>query len=135
MYEEEDFARLLIEKVTDYLVRLNMYYLEPIAPYIGWIEFTSDFGAQHAPFISCQMFRDFFKEPYMRIFFAIKQKYPHMKIFLHSCGSVADLIEEFIECGVDVMNPLQPLCDNMDSAMLKARYGDRVTFHGAIDIS
>lgn len=134
LYEEEEFARLMIDKVTDYLVRLNLYYLEPIAPYIGWVEFTSDFGAQHASFISPQMFREFFREPYMRIFSAIKEKYPHLKIFLHSCGSVNDLIEEFIQCGVDVMNPIQPLCKNMDSATLKARYGDRVTFHGAIDI-
>ncbi len=134
LYEEEEFARLLIQKVSDYLIRLNLYYLEPIAPYIGWVEFTSDFGAQHAPFISNQMFRDFFKEPYTALFSAIKQKYPHLKIFLHSCGSVNDLIEEFIGCGVDVMNPIQPLCDHMDSAALKERYGDRVTFHGAIDI-
>jgi uroporphyrinogen decarboxylase len=131
---DEDFARLLIEKVTDYLVRLNLYYLEPIAPYIGWVEFTSDFGAQHGPFISCKMFRDFFKEPYTRLYSAVKTKYPHLKIFMHSCGSVADLIEEFIECGVDVMNPIQPLAKGMDSAAMKARYGDRVTFHGAIDI-
>lgn len=134
LYENEDFARLLINKVTDYLIRLNLYYLEPIAPYIGWVEFTSDFGAQNAPFISNQMFRDFFKEPYTRLYTAVKQKYPQLKIFMHSCGSVSELIEEFIGCGVDVMNPLQPLCDHMDSASLKARYGSRVCFHGAIDI-
>lgn len=98
------------------------------------MEFTSDFGAQHAPFISNAMFRDFFAEPYSELFRAIKTRWPHLKIFLHSCGSVQDLIDEFIKCGVDVMNPLQPLCANMDSATLKARYGDRVTFHGAIDI-
>lgn len=134
LYEEEDFARLLIDKVTDYLIRLNLYYLEPIAPYIGWVEFTSDFGAQHSSFISPQMFRDFFKEPYTRLYSAVKSRFPNLKIFMHSCGSVNELIEEFIQCGVDVMNPIQPLCDGMDSASLKERYGERVVFHGAIDI-
>ena len=134
MYEDEDFARLLIKKVNDYLIRLNLYYLEPIAPYIGWVEFTSDFGAQHSAFISNAMFRDFFAEPYSELFRAIKTRWPHLKIFLHSCGSVHNLIDEFIKCGVDVMNPLQPLCANMDSASLKERYGERVCFHGAIDI-
>ena len=134
LYEEEDFARLLIDKVTDYLIRLNLYYLKPIAPYIGWVEFTSDFGAQHAPFISCEMFRNFFKEPYTRLYSAVKEAYPNVKIFMHSCGDVADLIDEFIQCGVDIMNPIQPLADQMDSAGLKKRYGDRVVFHGAIDI-
>ena len=134
LYEEEDFARLLIKKVNDYLIRLNMHYLEPIAPYIGWVEFTSDFGAQHSAFISVDMFREYFKQPYTELFGAIKKRWPHLKIFLHSCGSVDNLIGEFIDCGVDVMNPLQPLCKGMDSAGLKARYGDRVVFHGAIDI-
>ena len=134
LYEEEDFARLLIDKVTDYLIRLNINYLEPIAPYIGWVEFTSDFGAQNAPFISNQMFRDFFKEPYARLYGAVKEKYPNVKIFMHSCGDVADLIEEFIDCGVDIMNPLQPLCKDMDSESIKRRYGDKVVLHGAVDI-
>ena len=134
LYEEEDFARLLIDKVTDYLIRLNINYLEPIAPYIGWVEFTSDFGAQNAPFISNKMFEDFFKEPYTKLYKSVKEKYPNVKIMMHSCGDVADLIDEFIDCGVDIMNPLQPLCRDMDSASIKARYGDRVVLHGAVDI-
>ena len=134
LYEDEDFARLLIKKVNDYIIDLNLAYLEPIAPYIGWVEFTSDFGSQNAPFISTKMFRDFFKEPYKELYTAVKNKFPNLKIMMHSCGDVADLIEEFIDCGVDVMNPLQPLCNDMDSASLKKRYGDRVVMHGAIDI-
>ena len=119
LYEEEEFAELLIRKIKDYLIRLDLFYLEPIAPYIGWVEFTSDFGAQNAPFMSVGMFRDFFKEPYTELFGAVKKRWPHLKIFLHSCGSVFDLIGEFIECGVDVMNPLQPLAQGMDSAKIK----------------
>ena len=134
LYEDEEFAELLIRKIKDYLIRLNLYYLEPIAPYIGWVEFTSDFGAQNAPFMSVSMFRDFFKDPYTELFGAVKKRWPHLKIFLHSCGSVFDLIGEFIDCGVDIMNPLQPLAQGMDSVKIKETYGDRVTFHGAVDI-
>ena len=134
MFEEEDFTRLLIKKVNDYLIRLNLNFLEEVGKYIGWLEFTSDFGTQHAPFISVEMFRDFFKEPYTELFSAVKKNYPHIRIFMHSCGSVADLIGEFIDCGADIINPIQPLAADMDSAALKERYGDRATFHGAIDI-
>ena len=134
LYAEEELAMELIKKVNDFLVKQNMFYLEPIAPYIGWVEFTSDFGAQNAPFISCELFRKFFKEAYTELFMSVKKRLPHLKIFMHSCGSVKDLIGEFIDCGVDVMNPLQPLCRDMDSASLKALYGDKVVFHGAIDI-
>lgn len=134
LYDEEDFARKLIDKVTDYLIELNLYYLKPIAPYIEWVEFSSDFGAQHAPFISVSMFRNFFKEPFKRLFGEIKHAYPNVKIFLHSCGSVFDLIAEFIDCGVDIMNPIQPLAMGMDSRRLKEAYGNEVVFHGGIDI-
>ena len=134
LYADEDFARALIKKVNDYLIALNLEYLRHIGPYIQWLEFTSDFGSQHAQFISCEMFRDFFKDAYAELFAKCKEAAPHIKIFLHSCGDVHDLIGEFIDCGVDVMNPIQPLANNMNSAELKKRYGDRVTFHGAIDI-
>ncbi len=134
LYEDEDFARLLIKKINDYLIELNLEYLDHVGPYIQCLEFTSDFGSQHSAFISTKMFRDFFKEPYTELYAACKKKCPHIKIFMHSCGDVHDLIEEFIDCGVDIMNPIQPTAENMESAALKARYGDRVTFHGAIDI-
>jgi uroporphyrinogen decarboxylase len=84
--------------------------------------------------MSVSMFRDFFKDPYTELFGAVKKRWPHLKVFLHSCGSVFDLIGEFIDCGVDIMNPLQPLANGMDSARIKERYGDRVVFHGAVDI-
>ena len=134
LYEDEEFARALIKKINDYLIELNLAYLDEVGPYIQCLEFTSDFGSQHSAFISTKMFRDFFKEPYTELFAACKEKCPHIKIFLHSCGDVHDLIDEFIDCGVDIMNPLQPTAEHMDTAELKARYGDRVTFHGAIDI-
>ena len=134
LYLEEDFARLMIRKINDYLIALNLEYMKHIGPYIQCLEFTSDFGAQNAAFISTETFRDFFKEPYTELFQTIKSKYPHVKIFLHSCGDVFDLIDEFIDCGVDIMNPLQPTAKHMDRAAIKERYGSRVCFHGAIDI-
>jgi uroporphyrinogen decarboxylase len=134
IYEEPEFCRRLIDIVTDYLVELNEFYLEPIARYLEWVEFTSDFGSQNAPFISVKMFRDFFKEPYTRLFGSVKEKYPGLKVFLHSCGSVFDLIGEFIDCGADIINPLQPLAHGMDSAVIKKTYGDRAVFHGGFDI-
>ena len=134
LYEDEEFARALIKKINDYLIALNLEYLDHVGPYIQCLEFTSDFGSQHSAFISTSMFREYFAEPYTELFEACKKKCPHIKIFLHSCGDVHDLIDEFIKCGVDIMNPIQPTAEHMDSAELKKRYGDRVTFHGAIDI-
>lgn len=52
------------------------------------------------------------------------------KTFLHSCGSIMPLIEDFIESGFDIMNPVQFSAVNMDSRELKSRFGDRIVFWG-----
>lgn len=134
LYEDPEFAEALIAKVTDLLIELNVYYLEAVGPYIEWIEFSSDFGTQNAPFLSPALFEEFFLEPHKRLFGACKKAAPNVKIFLHSCGSVKMLMPQFIEMGVEVQSALQPLAADMDSAGLKETFGDRLVFHGGVDI-
>ncbi len=55
------------------------------------------------------------------------------KIFLHSCGSVYAIIEDLIEIGIDVLNPVQVAATNMEPEKLKKEFGDRLAFWGAID--
>jgi uroporphyrinogen decarboxylase len=55
------------------------------------------------------------------------------KLMLHSCGSVVDLVEDLIEIGVDVLNPVQVSARGMDTRRLKAEFGDRISFCGGID--
>jgi len=134
LYEEPEFAHALIERVTDLLIELNVNYLKAVGPYIEWLEFSSDLGTQNAPFISPEIFREFFLNAYKRLFDACKAQCPNVKIFLHSCGSVRLLMPYFIEMGVDIQSALQPLAAGMDSAELKAEFGDKLLFHGGVDI-
>lgn len=134
MYEEPEFAAKLIEKVTDLLIELNVYYLKAVGSYIEWLEFSSDFGTQNAPFISPNLFEEFMLEPHKRLFAACKKQAPDVKIFLHSCGSVKMLIPQFIEAGVDILSALQPLAKDMESKKLKDEFGDKLIFHGGVDI-
>jgi len=53
---------------------------------------------------------------------------------LHSCGDVYPFIDDFIDCGIDVLNPIQPRAAEMDRFRLKKEFGDRLCFHGGIDI-
>lgn len=131
---DEYLSKKLIDKISDLLIELNLYYLKPIAPYIEWVEFTSDLGTQNAPFISAGMFNEFFKEPFARIFSEVKRAYPGVKVFFHSCGSIYEFIPGLIDAGVDVLNPIQPLAANMNPARIKREFGDSLVFHGAIDI-
>ncbi len=134
LYDDPDFAHKLIEIVTNKLIELNVYYLQPIAPYIEWLEFASDFGTQRAPFISPSIFEEFFLEPHKKLFEACKTAAPNVKIFLHSCGSVRPLMPYFIDMGVDIQSALQPAAEGMDSEALKKDFGHKLIFHGGVDI-
>ena len=134
LYEEPEFAEELIRRVTDLLTELNVMYLEEVGPYIEWLEFSSDFGTQHAPFMSPAIFEEMFLEPHKRLFQACKATAPNIKIFLHCCGSVKALMPLFIEMGVDIQSALQPLAKDMDSEVLKKEFGDKLIFHGGVDI-
>ena len=57
-------------------------------------------------------------------------KHTAWKIFLHSCGSIFDLIEDFISAGFDILNPVQTSAERMDPGELKRKFGERVAFWG-----
>ena len=57
-----------------------------------------------------------------------------VKVMFHSCGAVRDVIPQLIDCGVDILNPLQPAARGMEPAGLKKDFGARLAFHGGIDI-
>jgi uroporphyrinogen decarboxylase len=134
MYMDPKFTHKLLDKVSDIIARLYVYYIEPIAHYIGWVEYESDYGTQDRPWFPADKYRQFFKKPNEKVFNAVKKVAPHTKVFLHSCGSVRELIPEFIDNGVDILNSLQPKARGMDSFELKKEFGKELIFHGGLDI-
>lgn len=56
-----------------------------------------------------------------------------MKTFYHSCGSIVPIIDDLIEIGVDILEPIQPKALGMDAKYLKDHFGEKLTFHGGID--
>ena len=131
---EERFARELIETISLLIEELYVNYVTPMAPYLACVEFASDWGSQHGPFISPELYRKFFKSTESRIFARIKKICPGAKILLHACGSVRRLIPDFIDAGVEVLSSLQPLAFEMDSAEIKREFGKDLIFRGAIDL-
>jgi uroporphyrinogen decarboxylase len=79
------------------------------------------------------MYRDLIKPRHAALITAIRRRTP-AKIFYHSCGALMPLIDDLIDTGVDILNPIQPLPGLMDPEALKARYGDRLIFHGGLDV-
>jgi len=89
----------------------------------------TDFGTQNGPFISCPSYRKLYRPFHVRVNAWVHEQTP-WKTFIHSCGSVSDLLPDFIEAGFDILNPVQCSAARMDPATLKERFGDRICFWG-----
>jgi len=127
-----EFAARLIDKILEIQLAIFNRYLSIVGPYVEMVETSDDYGMQAGPLISPQLYREMLKPAHSRLNSFIRQR-TRAKIYLHSCGSIADMLDDLIDAGVDVINPVQPRAKDMDSAALKNRFGTRVVFHGGVD--
>ena len=89
----------------------------------------TDFGTQRGLFLSAKTYRDLYKPFHVAVNRRIHEKTP-WKTFIHSCGSVVDLIGDFIDAGFDVLNPVQTSAAGMDPRRLKKEFGANIVFWG-----
>jgi uroporphyrinogen decarboxylase len=85
---------------------------------------------QTGPQISPAMYREFFKPREQIMWQIVKRDAPHLKIQLHCCGGVRELLPDLIEAGLDAINPVQITCRGMEPAGLKRDFGRQLTFWG-----
>lgn len=123
------FTEALLDKITETIIGLWDVYLEAVGDYVQVVCQGDDLGTQIGLFISPKMYRQFIKPCHQRIYDFIHTK-TEAKVFMHSCGSVYDIIPDFIEVGVDILNPLQYRTAKMDLARLKREFGDALCFWG-----
>lgn len=88
-----------------------------------------DFGMQTGPFLSPKVFRNLYKPFYKRINNWIHE-HTTWKTFIHSCGSVKVFLEDFVDSGFDILNPVQCSAAHMDPHQLKKEFGNRLVFWG-----
>lgn len=112
---------------------LAMRLLNEVGDYTDIVLIGDDFGTSTAPFMSPQDFRVHVKPYFKDFIWRIKKQFPHIKFYLHSHGQIMDLVPDFIDCGVDILNPILPL-DNMDPVRLKREFGRQLSFEGGVDI-
>ena len=125
-----DYVHKIFERQTE----INLANLQKIhqvvgeRPIVAYLTGT-DFGAQNSPVISPRIYRDLFL-PFHKLVNAWVHQHTSWKTFIHSCGSVRALIEDFIAAGFDILNPVQTSAADMDPSELKKKFGDRITFWG-----
>ena len=134
MLANQEFAAALLSKIFDVQYQLYRQQLEAVGPYIQMAEMIDDYGSQSGLLFSPRLYRQLLQPLQQRIVGLIHELAPQAKIIFHSCGTVAPLVNDFIQTGFDVLNPLQPRATGMKAAVLKGAYGDRMAFLGGIDV-
>lgn len=121
-------------RLSEKLCQLHLSNLEKwlgaVAPYIDIILFGDDLGGQNGPLISPTMYRRYYKPYHKKLWLRVKELAPHIKIQLHTCGGIEPLLEDLIDAGLEIANPVQTTCRGMNADNLKAKYGQRFTFWG-----
>ena len=124
-----------LDKVCSIIIGFYDVFLDEVKDYIQVIYAPAcDVAHQHGMLISPNTWRKIIKPRYAKIVSFIKSKAPSVKVFHHSCGALKPIIPDLIEIGIDILNPIQPLAQGMNSKELKTEYGSRICFHGGIDL-
>ncbi|GAB1483970.1 uroporphyrinogen decarboxylase family protein [Treponema sp.] len=127
---EESWIEKLNDRVEEWTTGLA---LSLVSRGVDAIWLGEDLGTQNSMLISPDMWRDRFKSRYARLITKLKAANPEIIIIFHSDGAVAPLIEDFIELGVSVYNPVQPNVPGSDPQELVDKYGGKINFFGGID--
>ena len=139
LYRNDQFMMLLAaepkraHRFLDNLIEIHLDNLErflaAVGQYIDIILFGDDLGMQTGAMMSPKMYREFFK-PRHKLLWNRAKELADVKVMLHSCGGVRELLKDLIEAGLDAINPVQISCAGMDAAQLKAEFGSEITFWG-----
>ncbi len=128
-----EFARALLERIADVCKGIMDGFLREVGDRIDIIKIGDDLGTQKSLLMSPKMYREILKPIHADFIRFIKER-TKAKVFFHSDGDVFPLIEDFIEIGIDILNPIQTSAGKMsDLAELKRRFGRDMAFCGAID--
>jgi len=139
LYRNDQFMMLLAaepqhaHRFLDKLVEIHLANLErflaTVGEHIDIILFGDDLGMQTGPMMSPKMYCEFFK-PRHKLLWNRAKELADVKVMLHCCGGVRELLPHLIEAGLDAINPVQISCCRMDAGELKAEFGSDLTFWG-----
>lgn len=128
---DQEFYRALLDKLFEINVAATKRFLEITAPYLTAIRTSDDLATQDSLLMSPRTYRKLIK-PYHARYFALIKEWTDAKILYHSCGNVIPLLNDLVEAGIEVLNPVQATTWD-DPTDVKARYGDSLSFWGGID--
>jgi uroporphyrinogen decarboxylase len=127
LYENRDVAEALVDR----LAKMYTAHARALAKAgVDIIAVSDDIASQNCMMISPDLWRELFKPRFAAIIAAAREVKPGMPVFYHSCGNVTAVIDDLIEIGVTILNPVQP--EAMNPYAVKQRYGDQLTLWGVV---
>ncbi len=126
-----EFTHHLLDNIANFLYEQQSRMFEACDGLIDVTMVTDDFGTQHGPMMSIDVFRRFYK-PHMQRFIDLAHSFG-LKVFHHDDGAIRPFLPELIEMGIEILNPVQWACPGMELEGLKRDFGNELCFHGAVD--
>jgi uroporphyrinogen decarboxylase len=126
-----DLVTATLNRVENIQTEMLIRFLDKASKYLDLVFISDDVGGQNNLLIPPQEW-EFFLKPRMERWCKLIHSYG-LKVFYHTDGASEKLIAPLIDCGIDVLNPVQHLCPGMEMKALKEKYGQRVIFHGGVD--
>ncbi len=127
MMTGDEKATILFDRITDYAIRRAELYTEAG---VDILSMGDDVGMQSGPLMSVELWEQWIKPRFKSVIDAARRVNPEILIFYHSCGDATAFIDGLIDCGVDILNPIQPECMNFNE--VHEKYGDRLSFWGTL---
>jgi uroporphyrinogen decarboxylase len=127
---DEALAGALLDKMVELKLNFWEMALPQLRDVVDVISEADDYGTQVSQLISPRMFRRLMKPRLAILFGRIKELAPDAKLFFHSCGNVRPLLPDFIELGVDILNPVHVRATGMNPVELKRDFGRDIVFWG-----
>ncbi|MBI4220130.1 MAG: hypothetical protein HY682_08320 [Chloroflexi bacterium] len=126
------FANALQERITDVICDIAALALNEVGDIIEGVSFGDDMGIQTQSFMSRDLYRQMVKPHHARFVEKLRNR-THAKVIMHSDGAIYDLLPDLIDCGVQVINPVQVNAEGMNPDRLKQEFGRDLCFWGGVD--
>lgn len=130
LVSNEEMIHRYFERITDVYLYDIKRILDQIGPYIDIFRFVDDLGTQINTLISKTCYEQMIKPYQKKVYRSVKEYAPQVHVALHSCGAIRPFLPDLIECGVEVLNPVQISAAGMNPKELKEEFGKDLVFWG-----
>lgn len=124
----------IMERINDFYIEQTLRTLRACGGRADMVYIADDVGTQSGMLLPPKVWREAIKPLQRKLNDAVRGEFPDVVFHYHSCGSIVPIIDDLVEIGVDILNPLQPKAAGMQAEAIAERWGERLCFCGGLDI-